>query len=183
MIMSALIWAGDAATNEKAVVHVIDVDESLRDALKGLLWSVGPETRTYGSVCQFLDAHAHVGPGCIVLDVRLSGISGLDFQSRLAGLGIHLPVVLMTGHGDVLMSVRAMKAGAVDFLPKPFREQDMIDAASIAIERGPAATRRRRQFRSHPRLFRHIVVAGTAGRDGGDSRKDEQAGCRRSWRE
>jgi FixJ family two-component response regulator len=134
-IMSALVWAGDAATNEKVVVHVIDDDESLRDALNGLLWSVGLETRTYGSVRQFLDARAQDGPGCIVLDVRLPGISGLDFQSQLAGLGIHLPVVLMTGHGDVLMSVRAMKAGAVDFLPKPFRDQDMIDAVSIAIER------------------------------------------------
>lgn len=132
--MSALAWTGDAATNKKAVVHVIDDDESVRDSLNGLLWAVGLETRTYGSVRQFLDAPAQDGPGCIVLDVRLPGISGLDFQSQLVRLGIHLPVVLMTGHGDILMSVRAMKAGAVDFLPKPFRDQDMIDAVSIAIE-------------------------------------------------
>jgi FixJ family two-component response regulator len=130
-----LVCSGDAATNDDAIVHVIDDDESLRDALNGLLWSVGLETRTYGSARQFLDACTQVRPGCVILDVRLPGISGLDFQSQLAALGIQLPVVLMTGHGDVLMSVRAMKAGAVDFLLKPFRDQDMIDAVSIAIRR------------------------------------------------
>jgi FixJ family two-component response regulator len=133
--MSASIHAGDAAKSERAVVHVIDDDESLRDALDLLLPTVGFEARTYASVQQFLDARARDGLGCIVLDVRLPGISGLDFQSQLAGFGIHLPVILMTGHGDVPMSVRAMKAGAVDFLPKPFRDQDMIDAVSTAIER------------------------------------------------
>jgi FixJ family two-component response regulator len=86
-------------------------------------------------VQEFLDARAHGGPGCIVLDVRLPGISGLDFQSRRDGFGIHLPIVLMTGHGDIPMSVRAMKAGAVDFLAKPFRDQDMIDAVTAAIKR------------------------------------------------
>ena len=91
--------------------------------------------RTYASVQEFIDAGAHEGPGCIVLDVRLPGISGLDFQLRRDGLGIRLPIVLMTGHGDVHMSVRAMKAGAVDFLPKPFRDQDMIDAVTAALER------------------------------------------------
>ena len=80
-------------------------------------------------------------PGCLVLDVRLPGMSGLDFQSQLAALGIHLPVILMTGHGDIPMSVRAMKAGAVDFLPKPFRDQDLLDAVTTAIERD----RRRRE--------------------------------------
>jgi FixJ family two-component response regulator len=114
---------------------VIDDDISLRDALGLLLPSVGLNVRTYASVAEFLDAGAHDGPGCIVLDVRLPGISGLDFQSRSEGFGVHLPIVLMTGHSDVPMSVRAMKAGAVDFLPKPFREQDMIDAITTAIER------------------------------------------------
>jgi FixJ family two-component response regulator len=121
--------------SEKAIVHVIDDDESLLGAINLLLGSVGLDIRTYGSVRQFLDARAQDGLGCIVLDVRLPGISGLDFQAQLAELGIYLPVVLMTGHGDVPMSVRAMKAGAVDFLPKPFRDQDMIDAVSTAIER------------------------------------------------
>jgi FixJ family two-component response regulator len=120
---------------EKAFVHVIDDDESVRDSLASLLQTVGLEPRTYESVRQFLDARAQDRPGCIVLDVRLPGISGLDFQDHLAGFDIHLPVVLMTGYGDVPMSVRAMKAGAVDFLPKPFRDQDMIGAVSAALER------------------------------------------------
>ena len=133
--MSTLARAGEAATSDKATVHVIDDDVSLRDALGLMLPSVGLGVRTYTSVQEFLDAHAHDGPGCIVLDVRLPGISGLAFQSRRDRLGIHLPIVLMTGHSDVPMSVRAMKAGAVDFLPKPFRDQDMIDAVTAAIER------------------------------------------------
>jgi len=133
--MSALARAGDATTTKQPTVHVIDDDVSLRDALGLMLPSVGLGVRTYTSVQEFLDAGAHGGPGCIVLDVRLPGISGLDFQSRRDRLGIHLPIVLMTGHSDVPMSVRAMKAGAVDFLPKPFRDQDMIDAVTAAIER------------------------------------------------
>jgi len=122
------------AKKEDAIVHVIDDDVSLRESLSLLLPTVGLEVRTYTSVQEFLDAGAHGGPGCIVLDVRLPGISGLDFQSRCDGYGVHLPMVLMTGHGDVPMSVRAMKNGAVDFLPKPFRDQDMLDAVMVAIE-------------------------------------------------
>jgi FixJ family two-component response regulator len=91
--------------------------------------------RTYASAQEFLDAKREDIPEWLVLDVRLPGISGLDFQSQLAELGIHLPVVLVTGHGDIPMSVRAMKAGAVDFLPKPFRDQDLLDAVTTAIER------------------------------------------------
>jgi FixJ family two-component response regulator len=125
----------EAAMSDGAVVHIIDDDESLRSALDSLLRSVGLETRVFGSVRQFLDAGPAEAPGCIVLDVRLPGMSGLDFQSQLADLGVHLPVVLITGHGDIPMSVRAMKAGAVDFLQKPFRDQDMIDAVSTAITR------------------------------------------------
>ena len=136
--MLALARAGDATTAEQPTVHVIDDDVSLRDALGLMLPSVGLGVRTYTSVQEFLDAGGHDGPGCIVLDVRLPGISGLDFQSRRERLGIHLPIVLMTGHSDVPMSVRAMKAGAVDFLPKPFRDQDMIDAVTMAIERDRA---------------------------------------------
>jgi FixJ family two-component response regulator len=118
-----------------ATVYVIDDDRSLRDALDSLLRSVGLATRTFGSVREFLDAAKPDRPGCIVLDVRLPGQSGLDFQAQLSGLGIRLPVVLITGHGDIPMSVRAMKAGAVDFLPKPFRDQDLLDAVTLAIAR------------------------------------------------
>ncbi len=132
----------------KGIVHVIDDDESLRAAVDRLLRSVSLEVRAYESVGQFLDARGQDSPGCIVLDVRLPGISGLDFQLQLAELGIHLPVVLMTGHGDVPMSVRAMKAGAVDFLPKPFRDQDMIDAVLTALERD-------RQRRAAERVLAH----------------------------
>ena len=133
--MSALAHTRDAVENDRATVHVIDDDVSPREALSLLFPSVGLDVRTYASVQEFLDAGDHDGPGCILLDVRLPGISGLDFQSRRDGFGVHLPIVLMTGHGDVPMSVRAMKAGAVDFLPKPFRDQDMIDGVTAAIER------------------------------------------------
>jgi FixJ family two-component response regulator len=135
MAMSALVRTGNTVANDRATVHVVDDDESPREALSLLFLSVGLDVRTYASVQEFVDASAHGGPGCIVLDVRLPGISGLDFQSRRDGFGVHLPIVLMTGYSDVPMSVRAMKAGAVDFLPKPFRDQDMIDAVTAAIER------------------------------------------------
>ena len=133
--MSATVRAQVAVADDRATVHVIDDDVSVRDALSLMFPSIGLGVRTHASVQEFLDADSHDGPGCIVLDVRLPGISGLDFQSRRDGFGIQLPIVLMTGHGDVPMSVRAMKAGAVDFLPKPFRDQDMIDAVTAAIER------------------------------------------------
>ena len=125
--------ACETTKDEAVIVHVIDDDISLRESLSLLLPTVGLTVRAYTSVQEFLDAGPHDTLGCIVLDVRLPGISGLDFQSRRDGFGIHLPIVLMTGHGDVPMSVRAMKAGAVDFLPKPFRDQDMIDAVTAAV--------------------------------------------------
>jgi FixJ family two-component response regulator len=133
--MSALARAANTAADIVATVHVIDDDVSLRDALGLLLPCVGLHVRTYASIQEFLDAWAHDSLGCIVLDVRLPGISGLDFQSRCDGFGVQLPIVMMTGYGDVPMSVRATKAGAVDFLPKPFRDQDMIDAVTAAIAR------------------------------------------------
>lgn len=133
--MSKSARTEDAAKKDNVIVHVIDDDVSLRESLSLLLPTVGLDVRTHTSVQEFLDGGEHDAPGCIVLDVRLPGISGLDFQSRRDGFGVHLPIVLMTGHGDVPMSVRAMKAGAVDFLPKPFRDQDMIDAVTAAVER------------------------------------------------
>jgi FixJ family two-component response regulator len=117
------------------VVHIVDDDESLRSALSSLFRSVGLAVRGHGSASEFLEAPRDDAPGCLVLDVRMPGISGLDFQDRLDEFGVDLPVVIMSGHGDVPMSVRAMKAGAVDFLEKPFRDQDMLDAVSAAIER------------------------------------------------
>ena len=118
----------------RPTVMVVDDDLELRDALANLFHSVGLDVSLFGSAPELLQARLPEVPGCLVLDIRLPGVSGLDFQGQLANLGIHLPIVFMTGHGDIPMSVRAMKAGAVDFLAKPFRDQDMLDAVSIAIE-------------------------------------------------
>ena len=117
------------------VVHIVDDDDTIRVGLDILFRSVGHQTRTYGSASEFLNSSREDLPGCIVLDVRLPGTSGLDFQEQLLDLGIQLPVILITGHGDIPMTVRAMKAGAVDFLSKPFREQDILDAVAASIER------------------------------------------------
>jgi FixJ family two-component response regulator len=130
---AALLMAEKAI--ETSIVHIVDDDESLRRAMDSLCRSVGLQTRTYGSAQEFLDAKGAGMAGCLVLDVRLPGMSGLDFQAQLVELGIHVPVILISGHGDIPMSVRAMKAGAVDFLAKPFRDQDLLDAVTTAIER------------------------------------------------
>jgi len=124
--------------NEKAAgptAIIVDDDEDMRDALANLFGSVGLEVVVFGSAQELLAATLPETPSCLVLDIRLPGVSGLEFQGQLAKLGIDLPIVFMTGHGDIPMSVRAMKAGAVDFLSKPFRDQDMLDAVAIAIER------------------------------------------------
>ena len=115
-------------------VFVIDDDEDMRSALGNLFRSVGHEVKLFGSAAEFLHDTSSDAPGCLVLDVRLPGMSGLDFQNKLASTNAHIPIVFMTGHGDIPMSVRAMKAGAVDFLTKPFRDQDMLDAVTRAIE-------------------------------------------------
>ena len=156
-----MVWVySDVGTNssctmpqqsiEHSVVHIVDDDEPLRRAVDSLCRSVGLQTRSYGSAQEFLDTKRADIPGCLVLDVRLPGISGLDFQAQLAQLGIHLPVILVTGHGDIPMSVRAMKAGAVDFLPKPFRDQDLLDAVTRAVERD----RKRREIDDDVSLLR-----------------------------
>jgi FixJ family two-component response regulator len=116
------------------IVLVIDDDAPLREALSSLFRSVGLQVKTFGSAQEFLQSGAPDGPSCLVLDVRLPGLSGLDFQAELAKANIHIPIVFMTGHGDIPMTVRAMKAGAVEFLPKPFRDQDMLDAVQIGLE-------------------------------------------------
>jgi FixJ family two-component response regulator len=120
---------------EIGVVHIVDDDAPLRGALASLFRSVGLSARQYGATTEFLQAPLPDVPGCLLLDIRLPGTNGLDFQAQLHEHGILLPVVLMTGHGDVPMSVRGMKAGAVDFLQKPFRDQDMLDAVALAIAR------------------------------------------------
>lgn len=124
-----------AIMDQEPVIHIVEDDASLRLALESLFRSVGHRTQSFASATAFLETFSPEQPGCLVLDVRLPGISGLDFQARMEGLGVKLPVVLMSGHGDIPMSVRGMKAGAVDFLTKPFRDQDMLDAANEALER------------------------------------------------
>lgn len=121
------------------IVHVVDDDPALRAALDSLFRSVGYETRLFGAAQEFMQSGQAQAAGCLVLDVRLPGLSGLDFQAQLAASDIRMPVVLMTGHGDIPMSVRGMKAGAVDFLTKPFRDQDMLDAVASAMERDRVA--------------------------------------------
>jgi FixJ family two-component response regulator len=116
------------------VVFVVDDDASVRESLAELLASVGLRIEAFGSAAQFLQRKIADGPGCLVLDVRLPGLSGLDFQAELAKSKVLLPVIFITGHGDIPMSVRAMKAGAVEFLTKPFRDQELLDAVQRALE-------------------------------------------------
>jgi FixJ family two-component response regulator len=123
------------ATAAGPTVFVVDDDAAIREALSSLIRSVDLEAETFGSAAEFLRAKLPDAPSCLVLDVRLPGVSGLDFQGELAKSGIHIPVIFVTGHGDIPMTVKAMKAGAVEFLTKPFRDQDMLDAIQVALER------------------------------------------------
>jgi FixJ family two-component response regulator len=125
----------EPASAKEPIVLIIDDDESMRRALSNLFQSVGLEVELFGSASEMLQTKLPDVASCLVLDVRLPGLSGLDFQAELAKANIHIPIIFMTGHGDIPMSVRAMKGGAVDFLTKPFRDQDMLDAVVTAIER------------------------------------------------
>jgi FixJ family two-component response regulator len=118
-----------------AIVHVIDDEHDVRQALALLLRSVGLQSRTYASAQEFLASHEAGKPGCLVVDVRLPGMSGLELQERLANAGIALPVIVMTGHGDIQMAVRAMRAGALDFIEKPFHDQALLDRVHEGIQR------------------------------------------------
>jgi FixJ family two-component response regulator len=128
------------------VVFVIDDDASIREALTNLLRSVGITVETFGTAQQFLSAKRPDAPGCLILDVRLPGVSGLELQRQLLEANIQLPVIFVTGHGDIQMSVRAMKAGAVEFLTKPFRDQDLLDAVQQAVDRDRAARAQRAEL-------------------------------------
>jgi FixJ family two-component response regulator len=116
-------------------VLVIDDDAAVRTAIVGLLKSVGLRSESFGTAQEFLTSERSDGPSCLVLDIRLPGINGLDFQSQLADAGVHIPIIFITGHGDIPMTVRAMKSGAVEFLTKPFRDQDLLDAINQALDR------------------------------------------------
>ncbi|WP_343712190.1 response regulator transcription factor [Inquilinus sp.] len=126
------------AAAERPLVLIVDDDEAIREALTDLLRSVGIEAKSFGSTRELLEAAPTDRPGCLILDVRLPGLSGLDLQAQLQRSGNTRPIIFMTGHGDIPMSVRAMKAGALDFLTKPFRDQDMLDAVTAAIDQDRA---------------------------------------------
>jgi FixJ family two-component response regulator len=151
-----------------AVVLVVDDDESLRQSLADLFATVGLRVETFGSAADFVRDRVPDGPSCLVLDVRLPGLSGLDFQAELAKAGMHLPFIFITGHGDIPMSVRAMKAGAVEFLTKPFRDQDLLDAVQRALELDRARRERQKPVvellaRFESLTLREQEVIGLAG--------------------
>jgi len=153
-----------------AIVFVVDDDSSVREAIKSLIRLVGIRVETFGSAQEFLRSKRPEVPGCVVLDVELPGLSGLDLQRELAAHGIKLPIIFITGYGDIPMSVRAMKAGALEFLTKPFRDRDLLDAIQQALERDRAARRHSREIAelrehfdaltSREREVMSLVVAG-----------------------
>lgn len=158
-------------TADESVVFVVDDDPSVRESLQSLLRSVGQATLSFASTGAFLDGDRPDGPGCLVLDVRLPGQSGLELQRELAAANVHTPIVFITGHGDIPMSVAAMKAGAIEFLTKPFRDQDLLDA----VHKGIALDRERREetatlaylrerFRSLTPREREIMAFVASGR-------------------
>jgi FixJ family two-component response regulator len=158
------------AQSLNSVVIIVDDDAGIRASLDSLFRSVGLETRLFASPAELLGGSLPDRPGCIVLDVRLPGVSGLDLQGQLVRQGIRHPIIFMTGHGDIPMSVRAMKAGAVDFLAKPFRDQDMLDAVTAALERdaqdrAEAATKEdiRAQYETLTAREREVMGHVTAG--------------------
>ena len=156
-------------TEATPIVFVVDDDPSVRRAIKRLLESVGLEVQSFGSAPEFLHSIPDT-PSCLVLDIRLPGISGLDFQRMMAEANIHIPIIFITGHGDVPMTVRAMKAGAVEFLTKPFRDQDLLDAVQFALERDRARHQReaeiatlRERFESLSAREREVVAMVVSG--------------------
>lgn len=156
---------------ERPVVFVVDDDPAMREALQDLLASVGMDVRLFASTQDFMQAQRPDAPGCLVLDVRLPGASGLSFQEELPRAGVDLPVIFITGHGDIPMTVRAMKAGAVEFLSKPFRDQELLDAIDAAVERHRAQRREaalvaelRQRFAALTQREREIMALLSAGR-------------------
>src|SRR5882672_759901 len=154
----------------ESIVFVVDDDPSVRRAIKRLIESVGLKVELLGSAQEFRALQRPDAPSCLVLDIRLPGISGLDFQRQLAEANIHIPIIFITGHGDIPMSVRAMKAGAVEFFTKPFRDQDLLDAIHIAIEQDRARRQReaeiailRERFESLSAREREVIAMVVSG--------------------
>ena len=158
------------ARDPTELVFVIDDDASMREAIGRLLHAIGLTVRTFGSAREFLSTRLPDIPACVVLDVKLPGLSGLDLQREMVERGIHVPVIFITGHGDIAMSVQAMKAGAVEFLTKPFRDQELIDAVRSGIHRDREGRKERTelavlreglsQLTQRERQVMALVVAG-----------------------
>jgi FixJ family two-component response regulator len=160
----------DLASDDLPIVYVIDDDESVRRALTNLFESVSLRVEVFGSAFEFLESSLSDIASCLVLDIRLPRLSGLDFQTELAKANINIPIIFMTGHGDIPMTVRAMKAGAVDFLTKPFRQQEMLDAVAAAIEHDRKRRKDEKTISSARTLFetltpreRDVLVLVAAG--------------------
>jgi FixJ family two-component response regulator len=156
---------------EAPLVFVIDDDAGVRAAIQGLLKSVGLGSETFGTAQEFLRSKRPDTPSCLVLDVRLPGVSGLDFQRRLADSGVRIPIIFITGHGDIPMTVKAMKSGAVEFLTKPFRDQDLLDAIYMALDRDRAfrqqqseAAELRKCYESLTEREREVMALMVSGR-------------------
>jgi FixJ family two-component response regulator len=168
--MMHAITPATAERSDEPTVFVVDDDEMIREALAGLFRSVGLRVNSFSTAAELLRSKQPDSPCCLVLDVRLPGVSGLDFHSEMAKANIRIPVIFITGHGDIPMTVRAMKAGAVDFLTKPFRDQDMLDAVSLALERDRkrreleiSAADLKRKFDTLTQREREVMAYVTAG--------------------
>ena len=140
-------------SDRASIVFVIDDDPSVRRAIKRLVESVGLKVELFASAKEFLSSGRPEVPSCMILDVRLPGMSGLDFQREMVATAIHIPIIFITSHGDIPMSVRAMKAGAIEFLPKPFRDQELLDSVQLALEQDSA---RRQQEAERVALWKRI---------------------------
>ena len=152
------------------MVFVVDDDDLVRASIQGMLKSVGLRSETFGTAQEFLRSKRTDGPSCLVLDVRLPGVSGLDFQRELADAGIRIPIIFITGHGDIPMTVRAMKSGAVEFLTKPFRDQDLLDAIHQALDRDRIARQQqieigelRKHYQSLTTREREVMASVVSG--------------------
>jgi FixJ family two-component response regulator len=161
----------ESLTEAKPTVVIVDDDAAIREALESLLLSIGLEVKALASVPEFLKAGRPNGPTCLVLDVRLPGGSGLDFQRELLDANIHVPIIFITGYGDIPMSVKAMKGGAIEFLTKPFRDQDLLDAIQLGLARDrarraneEAVAELRERFETLTRREREVMAQIVKGR-------------------
>jgi FixJ family two-component response regulator len=139
------------------MVFVVDDDALVRAAIQGMLKSVGLRSETFETPQEFLSSKRPEGPSCLVLDVRLHGVSGLDFQRQLADAGVQIPIIFITGHGDIPMTVKAMKSGAVEFLTKPFRDQDLLDAIHQALDRDRAMRQQQSELKELRKRYESLT--------------------------